>query len=157
MIALLSDESSVKKKDVSPYVNVDDSVRSRRSHSRDRGDGYIGTTQEEPFYDAIRSAPERTLWMPSLKKQREWYSYTTGGCQIPLFDSSKLHILDVSASKYRTELELYIDVFSDTYGSTSTRRNTYFVGAGVERIYRQQINCWTTVLAVQTCSYSQKV
>ena len=49
--------------------------------------------------------------MPSLREQREWYGYTTGGCQIPLFDSSRLHGLDVSAKNYCTEHEFYIDVF----------------------------------------------
>ena len=101
----------MQQKDISPYVDVDDSVRSHRSHSRDSVAGYIGTTQEEQYRDAIRPAPERKPWMPSLKEQREWYSYTTAGCQITLFDSSKLHGLDVSANCYRTEHEFYIDVF----------------------------------------------
>ena len=81
-----SDEASVQKKYVSPYVDVDDSVRSHRSHSRDSGAGYLGTTQEDQDRDAIRSSPERKPLMPSLREQREWYGYTTGGCQIPLFD-----------------------------------------------------------------------
>ena len=66
-----SDEASAQQKDVSPYVDVDDSVRSHRSHSRDSGAGYLGTTQEEQDRDAIRSAPERKPWMPSLREQRE--------------------------------------------------------------------------------------
>ena len=49
--------------------------------------------------------------MPSLRNLREWYGYTTGSCRIPLFDSSRLHGLDVSAKDYRTEHEYYIDVF----------------------------------------------
>ena len=93
----------MQQEDVSPHVDADDSVRSYRSHSRDSGTGYIGTTQEEQDSDAIRSAPECKPWMPSLREQREWYGYTTGGCQIALFDSSKLHGLDVSAKNYRTE------------------------------------------------------
>ena len=49
--------------------------------------------------------------MPSLLKLREWYGYTTGSCRIPLFDSSRLHGLEVSAKDYHTEHEYYIDVF----------------------------------------------
>ena len=45
------------------------------------------------------------------RAEREWYGFTTGGCQIPLFDSSMLHGLDVSAKNYRTEHKFYIDVF----------------------------------------------
>ena len=101
----------MQQKDVIPYVDVYDSVRSHRSHSRDSGAGYLGTTQEEKDRDAIRSAPERKPWMPCLREQREWYGYTTGGCRILLFDSSRLHGLDVSAKNYRTIHEFYIDVF----------------------------------------------
>ena len=61
--------------------------------------------------DAIRSAHKRNPCMASLRKQREWYGYTTGGCQIALFDLSRLHGLDVSANNYRTEHEFYIDFF----------------------------------------------
>ena len=57
------DEASVQQKDVSPYVDVDDFVRSYRSHIRDSGAGYIGTTQKEQDRDAIRSAPEHRPWM----------------------------------------------------------------------------------------------
>ena len=45
------------------------------------------------------------------RAEREWYGYTTGGCHIQLFDSSKLHGLDVSVKNYRTEPDFYIDVF----------------------------------------------
>ena len=67
-----SDEANVQQKDVSPCVDVDVSVRRHRSHSRDSGAGYLGTTQEQQDRDAILSAPERKPWMPSLKEQREW-------------------------------------------------------------------------------------
>ena len=68
----------MQKKYVSPYVDVDDSVRSHRSHSRDSGAGYLGTTQEEQDRDAIRSAPERKPWMPSLREQRDVWLYHGG-------------------------------------------------------------------------------
>ena len=58
----------MQQKDVSPNVDVDDSVRSHRSHSRDSGAGYLGTTQEDQDLDAIRSSPERKPWMPSLRE-----------------------------------------------------------------------------------------
>ena len=99
------------KKDVSSHVRVDDSVRIHRSHIRDSCAGYVGTTQEEQNRDAIRSAPERKPWMPSLIEQREWYGHTTGGCQIPLFGSSRTHDIDVSAKNHRTEHKVYINVF----------------------------------------------
>ena len=47
-----SDEASLQQKDVSSYVDVDDSVRIHRIHSRDSGAGYIGTTQVEQDRDA---------------------------------------------------------------------------------------------------------
>ena len=49
--------------------------------------------------------------MPSPSNLREWYGFTTGSCRIPLFDYSRLHVLDVSARNYRTETEYYIHVF----------------------------------------------
>ena len=49
----------MQQKDVIPYVDVDDSVRSHRSHSRESDAGYLGTSQEEQDRNAIRSAPER--------------------------------------------------------------------------------------------------
>ena len=59
-------EASVEHEDVSPHDDVDDSLRSHRSHSRsytlycgDRGaSSHAGTTQEEQDRSAIRSAPE---------------------------------------------------------------------------------------------------
>ena len=62
-----SDEASVQQKAVSAYVDVDDYVRSHRSHSRDSGAGCLGTTQEEQDRDDIRSSPGRKPWMPSLR------------------------------------------------------------------------------------------
>ena len=40
-----SDEASLKQKDVSPHVDVDESVRSQRSYSRYSGAGCICTTK----------------------------------------------------------------------------------------------------------------
>ena len=123
----------MQKKYVSPYVDVDDSVRSHRSHSRDSGAGYLGTTQEEQDRDAIRFAPERKPWMPSLREKREWYDYTTGGCRIPLFDLSRLHGLEVSAKSYRTEHDFYIDVFfRHRCFHVIKKKDTHSIGAGVE-------------------------
>ena len=46
-----------------------------------------------------------------MNKFREGYGYTTGSHRTPLFNSSRLHGLNVSARKYRTEHDYYIDVF----------------------------------------------
>ena len=104
-------KASVQNDDGSPHNDIDDSPRSHRSHSRDCGAGYVGTTQEEQDRDAIRSAPENKTWRTSLTEQGGWYGYSTGSCRIPLFDSSRLNGLDVSAKNYRTEHEFYIDVW----------------------------------------------
>ena len=49
--------------------------------------------------------------MHPLSKLKEWYVYMTGSYRIPLFKSSRLHGLDVSARNYRTEHDFYIDIF----------------------------------------------
>uniref|UniRef100_M4BXA6 RxLR effector candidate protein n=1 Tax=Hyaloperonospora arabidopsidis (strain Emoy2) TaxID=559515 RepID=M4BXA6_HYAAE len=97
-----------KHEDVNRHDDVDDSSRGHRSRSNTSYCGtrsastHVGTTQEEKDRNALRSATEKTPWMPSLRNRREWYSCTTGSCRIPLF---------VSAKDYRTEHEYYIDVF----------------------------------------------
>ena len=48
----------MQDEDLSPYNNVDDSPRSHRSHSRDRGADNGSTTQEEQDREAIPSSPE---------------------------------------------------------------------------------------------------
>ena len=93
------------------YDDVDDSLWSHRSRisPSDRGDrsasSYAGTTQEEQDRNALRSAPENKPWMPYVSELTEWYGYTTRSCQIPLFDSSRIHGLDPTARDYHTEHE----------------------------------------------------
>ena len=62
--------------------------------------------------------------MPSLRNLREWYGYTTGSFRIPLFDSSRLHGLDVSAKDYRTEHEYPSMSISDIDGTMATATET---------------------------------
>ena len=117
---------------MSPHDDVDESSRSYFSHSRSntrycgvRGvSSYVGTTKEEQDRDALGSTPENKPWMPFVSELREWYGYITGSCRTPLFDSSRIHGLDPMAKRYRTEHELYIDVFLDIDGTTATARET---------------------------------
>ena len=108
---------SAKQEDISRHDDINDSSRSHRSRSNpsDCGDRsastYVGTTQEEQDRDALQSAPENKPWMPSLSNLRQWYGYTAGSCRIPLFDSSRLHFLDVSAIGFCTEHDYYIEIF----------------------------------------------
>ena len=60
-------EANARHEYVSPHENFDDSSQGQRSHSRsnnrycdDRGaSSYVGTTQEEQDYNALRSTPEQ--------------------------------------------------------------------------------------------------
>ena len=105
MIALVFVRGESKHEDADPREDVDDSSRSHRSHSRSNNRycddrdaiSYVVATQEEQDRNALRSAPENKPWMPTLTELREWYSYTTRSCQIPLFDSSNIHGIDSSA------------------------------------------------------------
>ena len=112
-----SQDASTKHEDTSRHGGDNDSSRGRRSRSnssncRDRSASTrVGTTQEEKDRNVLRFAPELNPWMPSSRKLKEWYGFTTGSCRIPLFDSTKIHGLDVSAKKYRTENDHYIYIF----------------------------------------------
>ena len=75
-------EASVQNEDVRSHNDVDDSPRSHRSHSRDRGASYVGTTQEEQDRDAIPSAPEEQAMDAILERAERvvWF------CQWELSD-----------------------------------------------------------------------
>ena len=59
-------------------------------------------------------------------KLKQWYGYTIEICRVPIFCSSRLQGLDVSANDYCTEHEYYIDVFSDIDGTTAAATTTKF-------------------------------
>ena len=71
----------------------------------------IETTQGSLYHKVLRLAPERKPWMLSNHLLDRWSGKTNERFPLPLFDASKLHDLDASATKFRTENDRYIDVF----------------------------------------------
>ena len=58
----------------------------------------------------MRVAPEKKPWIPPQRVDR-LSDTTSDRYRIKLFDSSKLHKLDPSASNFRTEHDFCIDAF----------------------------------------------
>ena len=85
-------------------------ARSTRDVAHDVGTS-VDITQEDKDRSILRVAPENKSWMPSWTLLDRWFGLTSDSYQIRLFDSSKLHGLDVSAKAHRTEQDYYIDVF----------------------------------------------
>ena len=84
--------------------------RSTRGVTRDV-DTSVDITQEDKDRGILRVAPENKPWMPPRTLHDRWSGLTSDSYRIRLFDSSRLHGLDVSAKAYRTEQDYYIDVF----------------------------------------------
>ena len=71
----------------------------------------IDTTQEARDSDVMRVAPEKKAWVPPQKVSDRLSDMVSDRYRIRLFDSSRLHGIDSSASDFSTEHEFYIDVF----------------------------------------------
>ena len=59
----------------------------------------------------MRVAPEKKPWLPPQRVLARLSDTTSDRYRIKLFDSSKLHKLDPSASNFRTEHDFFIDAF----------------------------------------------
>ena len=108
-------DASGKQDDAIRPDSVDDSSRSH--HGRSDRSVHGDTTQVEQDRNLLRSAPENRPWMYFLSQLREWYGLT-GSYRIPLFNSSSLHGLDVSARNYRTEHDFTSTSEKDIDGAT---------------------------------------
>ena len=69
----------------------------------------IDTRQETVDRNILRVAPEKKPWLPPQRVLARLSDTTSGRYRIKLFDSSKLHKLDPSASNFRTEHDFFID------------------------------------------------
>ena len=63
------------------------------------------------YRNILRVAPEKKLWLPPQRVLARLSDTTSDRYRIRLFDSSKLHNLDPSASNFRTEHDFFIDAF----------------------------------------------
>ena len=59
----------------------------------------------------MRVAPEKKPWLPPQRVLARLSDTTSNRYRIRLFDSSKLHKLDPSASNFHTEHDFFIDAF----------------------------------------------
>uniref|UniRef100_A0AAV1TSS9 Uncharacterized protein n=1 Tax=Peronospora matthiolae TaxID=2874970 RepID=A0AAV1TSS9_9STRA len=104
------------------------SPKRRRSRSRDLGaNSGVGspidtttqrvastsviTSQEERDRSVLRLAPEMKAWMPPKSVMDHLSATTSDRYRTRLFDSSRIHHLDLSAKNYRAEHEIFIDAF----------------------------------------------
>ena len=111
-----SDESDPpspkRKRSRSRDRSVSSGVGSPTDTTSQRGAGTsVGISQEERDRNVLRLAPEKKAWMPPNSIIDRLSATTSDRYRIKLFDSSRLHCLDSSASDYRTECDFYIDVF----------------------------------------------
>ena len=81
----------------------------------DRDDPGVGTSidtsQETVDRNILRLAPEKKPWLPPQRVLARPSDTTSDRYRIKLFDSSKLHQLDPSASNFRTGNDFFIDAF----------------------------------------------
>ena len=81
----------------------------------DRDDPGVGTSidtrQETVDRNILRVAPEKKPWLPPQRVLARLSDTTSDRYRIRLFNSSKLHKLDPSASNFRTEHDFFIDAF----------------------------------------------
>ena len=93
----------------------DDSDAEMRHNQDDRAgrgvDTSIDTTQEARDLNVLRVAPKKKAWLPSQQVLDHLSDTLNDLYRIKLFDSSRVHVLDSSASDFRTQYEFYIDVF----------------------------------------------
>ena len=69
------------------------------------------TTKEAGDRDVLRVAPEKKTCLPPQRVFDRLSDTVSSSYRIRLFDSSRLHGLDSSASDFRTEYDFYINVF----------------------------------------------
>ena len=71
----------------------------------------IDTTQEARDRDVLRVATEKKAWLPPQRVLDRLSDKVSDHYRIRLFDSSRLHRFESSASDFRTKHDFYIDVF----------------------------------------------
>ena len=87
-------------------------MRHNRDDRAGRGVGAsIDTTQEARDSDVMCVAPEEKAWLPPQRVLDRLSDTVSNRYRVRLFDSSRLHGIEASASEFLTEHEFYIDVF----------------------------------------------
>ena len=84
----------------------------------------VGITQEAVDGNVLRLTPEREPWVLPERLLNE----LSGDHRIPLFDTRLLNGLDISASNFRAEEDLYLDDFQKhRWYSCSTKKGKSFL------------------------------
>ena len=71
----------------------------------------IDTTQEARYRDVLGVAPSEKAWLSPQRVLDHLSDTVNDRYRMRLFDSSRLHGIDCSASEFRTKHDFYIDVF----------------------------------------------
>uniref|UniRef100_A0AAV1UHM3 Uncharacterized protein n=1 Tax=Peronospora matthiolae TaxID=2874970 RepID=A0AAV1UHM3_9STRA len=71
----------------------------------------VGTSQEERVRSVLHLAPEKKTWMPPKSVMDRLSATTSDRYRTRLFDWSRIHHFDPSATDYHTEHEFFIDAF----------------------------------------------